>query len=136
MSDDFAIEVYTPKGKALEGRSDAVKLPTENGEIGILNRHRKYVGILGLGVMQYFCKEEDQAKRAVITGGFCSFSGDRLLILADAIDLPETVDRDDYASERQELSDFIKSGNMDDEDRVLAGKKLARIEAIDTLISH
>ena len=136
MTDTFKIEVYTPAGKALQGSSDDVKLPSSGGEIGVLSNHRKYVGAAGTGVMEFKCHDSGDVKRAVISGGFIGFDGRILKILADFVDLPETVDTETYALDREELKAVATSGNVDSPEAELARQKLARIEAIEKLISH
>ncbi|MCB0335580.1 MAG: ATP synthase F1 subunit epsilon [Bdellovibrionales bacterium] len=132
----FAVELLTPLGKVLESRTFEVKLPTVDGQIGILTRHIPYIGLVGTGLIEFVTHDTNEVVRAVVAGGFCSFSGNTLTVLADHVDLPEDVDADSYAEQRETLQAIIAKGNQDTHEVQRAREDLARIEAIDRLISH
>ncbi len=136
MSTSFRLRVLTPRGLEFEETVSAVTLPSSNGEIGILPDHTKYTGLLGTGVMSYVTAEGGQPVRLVVSGGFATFDHGLLTVLGDAIDTPESVDAKSYAQERESLQATLKSGGPADAQWVMAEEKLARIEAIDRLISH
>ena len=136
MESSFEIKVFTPAGLLLEDKTDSVVLPGANGQVGVLPEHVKYVGQMNIGILEFFSTEEKAAKRMVVSGGFCSFQDGVLTILADSVDFADSIDKDAYATERDELADFINQGHSQDPERIVAREKLLRIEAIDKLISH
>lgn len=132
--ESYNLKVYTPAGLVLEERVKSVSVTTEMGEIGILALHTRYTGLLAVGVLSYQ-NINNETKRMVVSGGFCNFLGEDLVILADSVDLPDSVDRAKYAKDRGELEKIVQSGGSLDPHWVLAKQKLARIEAIEKLIA-
>jgi F0F1-type ATP synthase epsilon subunit len=74
--------------------------------------------------------------KLVVSGGFCTFSEGVMTVLADSVDTAETVDRQGYAKERDALIEQMKGGGDIDPQWLLAQEKLARIDAIDRLLSQ
>ena len=137
MSDRaFKLEIITPAGLAREDATDEVTLAAKNGEIGILPQHAKYTGLLGTGLLTYFSTESNQTENVVIGGGFCNFHNDTLTILADSIDTLDSVDKDSYADEREKFAEILDTADTYTPEFEEAQIKLARIEAIDRLLSH
>ncbi len=132
--DEFQIEILTPTGKLLESSARSVKLPSSNGEIGILPGHIGYAGLLGTGVLEYTGSEG--TGRVVVSSGFVSFKSNTLTVLADFAATPESIDKDNYSKERKALQEYLKTAAYDAADAVRAREKLGIIEAVDTLISH
>ena len=133
-NESFVLKIVTPRG--LERQSDvtAVTLPSARGEIGVLPGHAKYNGLLGVGIMS-LTETGGQTIKMVLAGGFCTFADGVMTVLADAVDTAETVDRQSYAKEREALIEQTKSGGEIDPQWTLALEKLARIDAIDRLLS-
>lgn len=135
-ADNFDIKVYTPQGLEVEDTANSVTLPGVDGEIGVLPEHIKYATILGTGVLEYYSTSEREAKRLVISEGFCTFGNDELTVLADDVLFPETVDKDAYIREREDALTLIAAGHCDDPERVQAGERLNYIQAVEQLISQ
>ncbi|MDC0358359.1 F0F1 ATP synthase subunit epsilon [Oligoflexia bacterium] len=138
MSDDgYQLRIYTPTGLALEDFASQVTLPASDGEIGVLQQHIKYTGLLGTGVLEYFSTEENRPVRLVISGGFCNFSHNTLVVLADSVDLASSVDLDNYAKDRRKHTELLgEGGDASMPEWRHAQEQLKRIEAIDDVISH
>lgn len=132
----FTVRVFTPVGLLFEGEASSVKLPLSDGEAGILVNHRQYTGLIGTGIMEFKDSLSGTVKRLVLDGGFCSYAANVLTVLADSAALPESIDRDSYASDREVLQKRLQDGHRDHPEQLVAYSKLKRIEAIDRLISH
>lgn len=132
---NFTIKVFTPAGLVFQDSTSSVSLPTANGEIGILSQHTSYTGLLGTGILEYTSAEGAKSRRLVISGGFCRFSGDTLVILADSVDLPEELDKTSYSKGREELQKTVDTGDATSQEWILARDRLTRIEALDKLLS-
>ncbi|MEZ4754973.1 MAG: hypothetical protein R3A13_11825, partial [Bdellovibrionota bacterium] len=102
---------------------------------GILPKHVQYTGLLGTGILE-FETPDGQVKQSVISGGFCSHSDEGLVILADGVDLPETLDKDHYGDNRQDLKAKVEKLSAYDPQWKAAKDKLDRIKAIDRMIGH
>jgi len=134
MSDKEFIRVFTPAGLLFEEEIRSVRLPSAAGEIGILPGHARYTGLLGTGIMQYEIFETGQTVSCVVSGGFCNDSEDVLTILADSVDFPDSVDRENYDSERKNLMQIIETSNSEEPRWKDAKSRLNRIEALDDLL--
>lgn len=132
----FALKIYTPIGLALDVQVESVVLPTKDGEIGVLTRHTKYCGLAGTGILEYLESGQSSGSRLVISGGVVNFTDEALTILADAVDFADSVDRESYADARESLVESLKDADIEDPESKYSADKLARIEAIDQLISH
>lgn len=135
-AESLELKIFTPAGLQIEDRATTVTLASSQGEIGILPRHTRYTGLLGTGVMTYLATETSQPVRLVVSNGFCTVNGESLTILADAIDTLQSVNRNTYAGDRTALQKTIAGGNTLDPAWTLAQTRLARIEAIDSLIAQ
>ena len=139
MSDTFKLRIFTPAGLLLDDQASSVYFPSSNGEIGILPNHTQYTGLCGTGILSYSpdgSAGQGSSKRLVISGGFCTFRGESMTILADAVYRADTVDSG-YASERQKHADTLKSPlDTASLEWQVAKEKLARIEAIDELLGN
>ncbi|MCB0353042.1 MAG: ATP synthase F1 subunit epsilon [Bdellovibrionales bacterium] len=132
----FELKLYTPAGLAVDEQVEEVTVPTSVGQVGILPQHAKYTAVLGTGVLQYIASGSKKVQRMVVSGGFVSFSENKLTVLADSLDDLSSVNRDSYASDRGVLQKVVEAGSLDDVETIAAKAKLDRIEAIDQLISH
>lgn len=133
-NDSFALKIVTPRGLERETKATAVTLPAANGEIGVFPGHVKYNGLLGIGLMTV-TETSGATTHSVVSGGFCTFADGVMTVLADAVDTPDSVDRLNYAKEREQLLELSKGGGEVDPQWMVAQEKLARIDAIDRLLS-
>ena len=89
MANNFRIKVFTPAGLVLSEETDSVKLPSSNGEIGVLPQHTKYAGLLGSGTLEF--STEIGVKKINISGGLTQFANNTLTVLADSVDLNQKI---------------------------------------------
>jgi F-type H+-transporting ATPase subunit epsilon len=134
-SETFQLKVFTPAGLELETQVQEVLLPSSNGEIGVLPHHAKYIGLLGTGILEYL-DAAGKSRRIVVSGGFCNFVNEQLVILADSVDQAESVNRETYAQDRPALSKMVLEMSGDDPKVVYARQALARMDAIDHLLGQ
>lgn len=134
-SDSFLLKIVTPRGLDRQVEATAVTLPSARGEIGILPGHATYNGLLGIGIMAV-TENSGVVSKLVVSGGFCTFGDGVMTVLADSVDTLETVDRQGYAKEREALLEEVKGGGDVDPLWRLAQEKLARLDAIERLLSQ
>ncbi len=84
MADTFRLRIFTPEGLLREEVVSSVTLPSTHGEIGVLTKHTKYTGVLGSGALT-FTVPSGEKNKIEIAGGFCTFSAETLVILADSV---------------------------------------------------
>lgn len=83
MAEKFKLRLYTPAGLLAELETSSAKLPSADGEIGILPRHTKYAGLLGKGRLEFGKEDGSGSSSFEVEGGFIQFDGTSLTILAD-----------------------------------------------------
>jgi F-type H+-transporting ATPase subunit epsilon len=86
-ADKIALEIVTPKGRALMASVDEVTAPSVQGEFGVLPGHLPLLAALRTGIITY--REGSDTKRCAVGGGFAEAGPDKLVILTD-----EYIDRD------------------------------------------
>jgi len=97
------LEVVTPNRLVVDDHVEAVIVPGEDGELGILYNHTPLVAALTIGIMRYGQKNGPK-KVVAITGGFVEVVDNKVTVLADAAELAEEIDvlRAEAAKERAE----------------------------------
>jgi F0F1-type ATP synthase epsilon subunit len=88
----FQLKVFSGRGLEVEAEVSEAAVPSESGELGFLENHCDYVGLLSTGFVQYTNVGETSTKRCIVSGGICTFSNNVLTLLADTVDLPESLD--------------------------------------------
>ena len=74
------LEIVTPEGRAYEGRSDLVELPTVSGELGILPGHVPLFAELGTGEIRIH--RNGAIDTFAVTGGYLQVGPTSVRILA------------------------------------------------------
>ncbi len=106
-TDSFLLRVITPGGLQVEEQVQSVSLPSSRGEIGVLPGHVNYTTLLGIGVLEYLPILTDRVKKIVISGGFCSFREQTLVVLADSVDTRESARLDECKKKKEELEQSL-----------------------------
>ena len=105
MADKIALEIVTPRGRALAASVDEVTAPSVQGEFGVLPGHLPLLAALRTGIVSY--KQGGETKRCAVGAGFAEAGPDKLVILTDEYTDREKVDpvvvRKDLAEVQQEL---------------------------------
>ena len=97
MADKIALEIVTPKGRALSASVDEVTAPSVQGEFGVLPGHLPLLAALRAGIVAY--RDGGETRRCAVGQGFAEVGPDRVVVLTaeyterDAID-PVLVRRD------------------------------------------
>jgi len=135
-NDIFNLKIITPLGLVSQEQVTAVKLPGSEGEFGVLPQHERYIGNLGIGVLEYESVSEKTTKRLVVCQGFCSFEGSDLIVLADKVIFADTVNKADFASERESLKAVVATGSPSSSEWMIANNKIKEIEAVEVLLGQ
>ncbi|HEY4498814.1 MAG TPA: F0F1 ATP synthase subunit epsilon [Candidatus Paceibacterota bacterium] len=75
------LHIYSLQSTVHEGESDSVTLPTESGEISVLNHHIPLITTLKKGTVTAHSK--DSSKEFTIRSGMAYTDGEQLVVLAD-----------------------------------------------------
>lgn len=95
------LEIVTPEKKVFSDTVDAVTIPTEAGEVGILNNHAPLIATLKPGVLSY--SRGGANERMVIAGGFVEVSQNKISVLADIAETAGEIDTEAARIERETL---------------------------------
>jgi F-type H+-transporting ATPase subunit epsilon len=100
MADKIALEIVTPRGRALSVSVDEVTAPSVQGEFGVLPGHLPLLAALRTGIMSY--RVGGETKRCAIGSGFAEAGPEKVVVLTD-----EYTDRDriDPVLVRKELAE-------------------------------
>jgi F-type H+-transporting ATPase subunit epsilon len=103
--DKIALEIVTPKGRALTASVDEVTAPSVQGEFGVLPGHLPLLAALRTGIITY--RQGGETKRVAVGAGFAEAGPDKLVVLTDEYTERERIDpvivRKDLAEVQQQL---------------------------------
>jgi F-type H+-transporting ATPase subunit epsilon len=86
----IALEIVTPRGRALIATVDEVTAPSVAGEFGVLPGHLPLLAALKQGIVSY--REGGETKRCAVGAGFAEAGANKLLILTDEYTIREDID--------------------------------------------
>ena len=87
----LTLEIATPSRLVATETVDDVVLPGSEGSFGVLPGHAPFLTTLGTGEAVYRVGRDE--KHLTIVGGFAEVLNDKIIVLADAAERPEEIDR-------------------------------------------
>ncbi len=124
MPGTFELEVITPERVVIKETVEALVVPGEHGQLGILPRHAPMVVNLGVGVVTY--RSHGETYRLAVAGGFFEVSEDKAVVLADTAERAEEIDVDRALAARRRAEERIKRRRDEDVDFKRAQLSLQR----------
>lgn len=122
------LEVATPARQLVSIEVDEVVAPGSEGYFGVLPGHAAFLTTLGAGELSYRQGREEQ--RLSVIGGFAEVNADRVIVLAEAAERPEEIDRERAERARQRAEQRLAgrgvSGPSEEIDYARAVAALAR----------
>lgn len=98
----ISVEIVTPQGIAFSRQVNLVNIPTQEGEIGVLERHMYLMTLLKPGLV-YF--DGNQKDGIAVTYGFVDITPERVIILAEEA---YTVGEIDAGKEKELFDQAVK----------------------------
>ena len=92
MARTFALEIVTPDRLVLNKTVDSVTAASVSGEFTALPLHVPFLAALAVGNLSY--RENGKLAYVFVSGGFAEVGPDKVLIMAEAAELPEEIDLD------------------------------------------
>ncbi len=92
MAKTFKVEVVTPEATALSAMASALQAPSWEGYLGVLAGHAPLLCVLRPGVLTVR-DEAGKPRFFALKGGFMDVGPERVMVLADAIEPAEEIDR-------------------------------------------
>ena len=90
MANTFQLEILASDRPFYVGPAEQLVFPTVDGLMGILPGHESMVTVVSPGELKYLV--DGQWHYAAISDGFAEVRRDYVLVLGDAIELPEEID--------------------------------------------
>jgi F-type H+-transporting ATPase subunit epsilon len=94
------LEVVTPTKLELRKEVEYVVVPTKDGVVGILPGHIRLMSLLDTGVLRY--KVGGNNYYMAVSEGFLEVTPHKVIVLAEAADLPENIDVKAALAEKRE----------------------------------
>jgi F-type H+-transporting ATPase subunit epsilon len=88
----LTLEVATPGRLVIDETVDDVVVPGSLGYFGVLPGHAPLLSTLGIGELTYH--KGSDVQHLVLTGGFAEVRNDKVIVLAEAAERPEEIDRE------------------------------------------
>ena len=112
---NIALEIVTPKGRALQAEADEVNAPSADGEFGVLPGHLPTLAAVRAGIVAY--RNGTEWKRCAVGAGFVEVSSDRVLLLTDEFVVRENIDPVVVRSELKDVQSEIAKTETDASDK-------------------
>lgn len=126
----FQLKVFSGRGLEVEATVSGAQIPSEGGELGFLPNHCEYVGLLSTGVAHYTETGSATPKRCIVSGGVCTFNDNVLTLLADTVDLPDSLDLSQLNQDVGLLETQLGGLSLFDPEWAALSQRVARINAI------
>lgn len=91
MADRLTVELATPTRLVVAETVDEVVAPGAEGYFGVLPGHAPLLTTLGVGELTYRTGRDE--RHVFVSGGFAEVRSDKVIILADAAEQPQEIDR-------------------------------------------
>lgn len=104
----ISLQVITPRRIALECGVSSLVVPGQAGQMGIWPRHAPAMVALKPGIMRY--RDDNGMGTMVVHGGFVEVYRDRVVILADAAELPHEIDIERAREARRRAEKRLEEG--------------------------
>ncbi|HBE79102.1 MAG TPA: ATP synthase F1 subunit epsilon [Firmicutes bacterium] len=105
MSQQIMLEVVTPHRLEFQKEVEYVVAPTVDGIVGVLPGHIRLITQLATGVLRY--KIDGQNNYMAVSEGFMEVTPHKVIILAEAADLPEDVDAEQALEEKRQAEEAL-----------------------------
>ena len=124
MADRLTLEIATPMRLAVSEPVDEVVAPGVEGYFGVLPGHAPFLTTLGIGELTYRVGREEH--HLALVGGFAEVRNDKVIVLADAAERPEEIDRARAERARERAERCLSGRAADDVDFARAQAALMR----------
>ncbi len=124
MPDTLQLEIATPMRLVVTDAVDEVVAPGSEGYFGVLRGHAPFLTTLGIGELTYR-KGRDEYHLA-LAGGFAEVRNDKVIVLADAAERPDEIDRERAERARQRAEQRLGGRTQEDFDYARCSAALVR----------
>ena len=114
MADRLTLELATPMRLVVAETVDQVVAPGSEGYFGVLPGHAPLLTTLGIGELTYRTGRDE--RHVFVSGGFAEVRNDKVIILADAAELPPEIDRARAAHAKTRAEQRLNGRSQEDVD--------------------
>jgi len=124
VADRLTLEVATPTRLVVAETVDEIVVPGSQGYFGVLPGHAAFLTTLGTGELMYRLGRDEHY--LAVACGFAEVRNDKVIVLADAAERPEEIDRARAESARERAERRLAGRSESDVDYTRAMAALAR----------
>jgi F-type H+-transporting ATPase subunit epsilon len=108
MAKLFNLEVHTPYRLFYTGKVEAIVVTLIDGEIGVYADHTFLTAPVVTGILK-IKDQEGQWKQAFTTEGILEVSGHRTVLVVDAAEWPQEIDRDRALAAKERAEELLET---------------------------
>ncbi len=106
MAEPFLLKLFTPYKTVFESKVEAVILPGEHGEFGVLYGHTRYASTVRPGILRYVA--DGKTHKYAISGGFAEVHDQGITVLADSMETPKEIDKERAQQAKKKAEEMLK----------------------------
>ncbi len=118
------LEIVTPDRKVYEEEVRMVIAKGVEGELGILPNHIPFV--TALDIAPFIARTDSGERKIAVNGGFLEVRKDKVVVLADSAELPESIDKERALAAKERAEQRLKQQKLDEIDILRAKRALQR----------
>jgi F-type H+-transporting ATPase subunit epsilon len=108
----FRLQIVTPEKVEFDEEVEVVVAPGIDGELGIMAGHLPLITRLKIGVLRILTASEEITM--AVSEGYMEVTRDKVLILAEAAELPEEIDVERALEAKRRAEERLASGDKID----------------------
>lgn len=124
MALTLQLDIVTPDRQVLSQRVASVTASGVEGDFCVLPQHIPFLTALQIGSLSF--RQEGKVHFVFVKGGFAEISGERVLILAEAAELPEEIDVGRALRARERAVARLQAAHQEELDHARAKAALQR----------
>jgi len=124
VADTLQLEIATPMRLVVSDTVDEVVAPGSEGSFGVLRGHAPFLSTLAIGELTY--RKGRNEYHLAVAGGFAEVRNDKVIVLADAAERPEEIDRERAERARQRAEQRLGGRTQEEIDYVRCSAALLR----------
>ena len=121
MSEKFTVEIISPDRTVVKTSTSEVRIPSYEGEMGILKDHISLITFLRPGIIEV---SADKERKYFVEEGTVEFFENNLSILSSTISELSKLTKEHVSKMIDQCKDQLNKENLDDKKRYIVSHKL------------
>lgn len=127
MSNHYTIDILTPSKVVVKNLpAESLLIPTEGGQINVLENHTHIVTKLTTGELSVFGASGDADRFFTITAGVCKVLNDKVVILSQVSEENKDIDVERAKRSQKNAEEMLSNDSLTDEQRTKYQRKIER----------